>query len=399
MQNYKYLIIGGGMTGDAAAHGIRGVDPVGSIGLITAEAHPPYNRPPLSKALWKGKPLESIWRKNHNQNVTFHLGRTARSLDPHKMRVTDDQGTIYTFEKLLLAIGSTPRRLPFGDEQIIYFRTLDDYQRLRGLCEQGQRFAVIGGGFIASEIAAALSMNGKEVVMIFPSEAIGSHMFPPELANFLNDFYRQKEVEVSVGQVVAGVENRGGKLILQTHGAQSNSEHEFVVDGVVAGIGVEPNVELAATAGVMVENGIRVDSSLRTNLPNIYAAGDVASFHNPVLDKWLRVEHEDNANTMGELAGRAMAGETVSYDYLPSFYSDLFELGYEAVGEVDARLETVVDWKVPYREGVVYYLRDDRVRGVLLWKVWDQVDAARRLIAETGPFKAAQLKGRLPVKE
>jgi NADPH-dependent 2,4-dienoyl-CoA reductase/sulfur reductase-like enzyme len=149
----------------------------------------------------------------------------------------------------------------------------------------------------------------------------------------------------------------------------------------------------------MVENGIRVDSFLRTNLPNIYAAGDVASFHNPALDKWLRVEHEDNANTMGELAGRAMAGETVSYDYIPSFYSDLFELGYEAVGEVDARLETVADWKVPYREGVVYYLRDGRVRGVLLWNVWDQVDAARRLIAETAPFKAAQLKGRLPVKE
>jgi hypothetical protein len=102
---------------------------------------------------------------------------------------------------------------------------------------------------------------------------------------------------------------------------------------------------------------------------------------------------------MGDLAGRAMAGETVSYDYLPSFYSDLFELGYEAVGEVDARLETVADWKVPYREGVVYYLRDGRVRGVLLWNVWDQVDAARRLIAETAPFKAAQLKGRLPVKE
>jgi NADPH-dependent 2,4-dienoyl-CoA reductase/sulfur reductase-like enzyme len=399
MQNYKYLIIGGGMTGDAAVDGIRDVDSAGFIGLITAEAHAPYNRPPLSKALWKGKPVESIWRKDHNQGVTFHLGRTARNLDPHKMRVTDDQGTVYTFEKLLLATGSTPRRLPFGEEQIIYFRTLDDYQRLRGLCELGHRFAVIGGGFIGSEIAAALSMNAKEVVVIFPGEAIGSHMFPPDLASFLNDFYRQKGVEVLARQVVAGIENRGSKSVLKIHGAQSNSEQQVTVDGVVAGIGVEPNVELAETAGVVVENGIRVDSSLRTNLPNIYAAGDVASFHNPALDKWLRVEHEVNANTMGDLAGRAMAGETVSYDYLPSFYSDLFELGYEAVGEVDARLEMVADWKVPYREGVVYYLRDGRVRGVLLWNVWDQVDAARRLIAEPGPFKAAQLKRRLPVKE
>ena len=126
------------------------------------------------------------------------------------------------------------------------------------------------------------------------------------------------------------------------------------------------------------------------------AEGDVASFHNPTLDQWLREEHEANANTMGRLAGRAMAGAAVAYDHLPSFYSDLFELGYEAVGELDSRLETVADWKEPYHEGVVYYLRDGRVRGVLLWNVWEQVDAARRLIAEAGPFRPADLKGRLP---
>ncbi|HKB07290.1 MAG TPA: FAD-dependent oxidoreductase, partial [Candidatus Polarisedimenticolia bacterium] len=160
--------------------------------------------------------------------------------------------------------------------------------------------------------------------------------------------------------------------------------------------GVEPNIELAAAAGLRVENGVRVDASLRTSSPDIFAAGDVASFHNPLLDQWLRVEHEDNANSMGGMAGRAMAGETVSYDHLPFFYSDLFELGYEAVGEVDPRLETVADWKDPFHEGVVYYLRGGRVRGVLLWNVWEQVDAARRLIAEPGPFRAENLKGRLP---
>jgi NADPH-dependent 2,4-dienoyl-CoA reductase/sulfur reductase-like enzyme len=159
-----------------------------------------------------------------------------------------------------------------------------------------------------------------------------------------------------------------------------------------------PNVELAQEAGLEVENGIRVNASLRTSRDDVYAAGDVASFHNPALDKWLRVEHEDNANTMGDLAGRAMAGETVSYNHLPSFYSDLFELGYEAVGEVDSRLETIADWRKPYREGVVYYLRDSRVRGVLLWNVWDQVDSARKLIAGAGPFRAEDLRGRLPAR-
>jgi NADPH-dependent 2,4-dienoyl-CoA reductase/sulfur reductase-like enzyme len=396
MPHYKYLIIGGGMTGDAALHGIREVDRDGSIGVIGSEAHPPYNRPPLSKALWKGKPLESIWRKDDEQNVTFHFGRTARILDAQTKRVTDDKGTVYTFDKLLLAMGSTPRRLPFGGEQIIYFRTLDDYQRLHRLAEQGRRFAVIGGGFIGSEVAAALAMNGKEVTMIIPGAAIGSRIFPPDLAKSVDDFYRQKGVEVLTGEVVAGIEMRQGKTVVKIHGAQTKSEREITVDGVVAGIGVEPNVELGQTAGLDVENGIRVDVSLRTSRKDIYAAGDVASFHNPALDKWLRVEHEDNANTMGGLAGRAMAGDVVSYDHLPSFYSDLFELGYEAVGEVDSRLEAVANWKQPYREGVVYYLREGRVRGVLLWNVWDQVDAARRLIAEPGPFNATDLMGRLP---
>ena len=394
MPNYTYLIVGGGMTADAAVHGIREVDGSGSIGLVSAEAHPPYNRPPLSKGLWKGKPVESIWRQTESQGVILHLGRIAQHLDPQNRRVTDDQGTVYGYDRLLLATGGAPRLLPF--EQIIYFRTLDDYERLRALTAEGQRFAVIGGGFIGSEVAAALAMNGKAVVMAFPEEGIGSRMFPPDLAKFLNDLYRQKGVEVLPGELVASLEMRAGRPVLKVRNAQSQGEREVVTDGVVAGIGIQPNVELAQKAGLEVENGIRVDTSLRTSHADIYAAGDVANFYNPALDKRLRVEHEDNANTMGRLAGQAMAGRTVTYDHLPFFYSDLFELGYEAVGEVDSRLQMVADWKDPYQEGVVYYLRDGRVRGALLWNVWEQVDAARRLIAEPGPFRPENLKGRLP---
>ncbi|HET9220930.1 MAG TPA: FAD-dependent oxidoreductase, partial [Roseiflexaceae bacterium] len=172
---------------------------------------------------------------------------------------------------------------------------------------------------------------------------------------------------------------------------------ELLVDGVVAGIGIEPNTTLAQAAGLHVDNGIVVDSLLRTNHPDIYAAGDVANFANPALGKRLRVEHEDNANTMGKVAGRNMAGAQEAYDHLPFFYSDLFDLGYEAVGELDARLDMVADWKEPFREGVLYYLRDGRVRGVLLWNVWEQVDAARHLIAEPGPFGPGDLRGRLPL--
>ncbi len=396
MPNYTYLIVGGGMTADAAVHGIREVDASGSIALLSAEGHPPYDRPPLSKKLWKGDPLESIWRHTESQGVTLHLGRTVRHLEPQNKRVTDDQGAVYSYGKLLLATGGTPRRLPFGGEQIIYFRTLDDYQRLRALTQAGQHFAVIGGGFIGSEVAAALALNGKSVAMAFPEAGIGARMFPPALSTFLNDFYRQKGVEVLPGQRVNDLKMRGGQAVLKVRSAQGQGERELVADGVVAGIGIQPNIELAQAAGLEVENGILVNASLRTSHPDIYAAGDVANFANPALGRRLRVEHEDNANTMGRLAGQAMAGRSVTYDHLPFFYSDLFELGYEAVGEVDSRLQTVADWKEPHREGVVYYLRDGRVRGVLLWNVWEQVDAARKLIAEPGPFRPESLKGRLP---
>jgi NADPH-dependent 2,4-dienoyl-CoA reductase/sulfur reductase-like enzyme len=212
----------------------------------------------------------------------------------------------------------------------------------------------------------------------------------------LDDFYQQKGVEVLAGQQVNGLETREGRAVLKVRSARGQGDREVVADGVVAGIGIQPNVELARAAGLEVDNGIRVDASLRTSHPDIYAAGDVANFYNPALDRRLRVEHEVNANTMGQLAGQGMAGRTVTYDHLPFFYSDLFELGYEAVGEVDSRLETVADWKEPYREGVVYYLRGGRVRGVLLWNVWEQVDAARKLIAERGPFRPDSVKGRLP---
>lgn len=394
MPQYKYLIIGGGMTADAAVNGIREADPNGSIGLIGAEPNPPYNRPPLSKGLWKGESPDSIWRGTEKHNVTMHLGRKAQALDLKKRTVTDDQSEAHSFEKLLLATGATPRRLPFGDGSIIYYRTVADYHRLRGLTEKGRRFAVIGGGFIGWEIAAALAMNGKEVVMLFPGEAIGSHLYPVDLARFLSGYYQQKGVEVVSSETAAALENSPQGIKVKTQ-----NRREFQVDGVVAGIGVTPNVGLAQSAGLKVENGIVVDEFLRTSDPNVYAAGDVANFFNPVLGKRLRVEHEDNANTMGRAAGLSMAGKGSPYHHLPFFYSDLFDLGYEAVGDLDPHLETFADWKEPHQEGVIYYLKDSRVRGVLLWNIFGQVDAARQLMDQPGPLRAEDLKGRLPAAQ
>ncbi len=393
MPHYRYLIVGAGMTGDAAARGIREMDSSSPVGLIGAEPHPPYNRPPLSKGLWKNQPVEQIWRETASLGVELHAGRRAIQLDKAGKLVVDDRGTVYTFDKLLLATGGRPRRLPFDTEgeRIIYFRTLNDYQRLRALTKSATRFAVIGGGFIGSEIAAALTMNGTQVVMLFPEDGIGARVFPASLARALNSYYREKGVEVLSGELVSSMRANGTRTILAT-----KSGRELEVDGVVAGLGIQPNDQLAAAAGLRVEDGILVDELLRTSHPDIYAAGDVARFQNPSLGSPLRVEHEDNANTMGRAAGVNMAGQNSPYHHLPFFYSDLFDLGYEAVGDLDPRLTVVEDWKEPFREGVVYYLKDGRVRGVLLWNVWNQVDHARELIAQPGPFAPNDLLRRLP---
>lgn len=390
MPHYPYLIVGGGMTGDAAVKGIRELDQAGAIGLIGAEADPPYARPPLTKALWKGDPIDSVWRKTSDFGVELHLGRRVTALDLRGKKVADDKGVEYSFDKLLLATGGTTRRLPFGGDRVIYFRTLEDYRRVRQLADQKKSFAVIGGGFIGSEIAAALAMQGCKVAMLFPDAGIGARLFPADLASFLAGYYREKGVEVHAGAEVTGLSESAAGMSVETKGGA-----RLNVDVVVAGIGITPNTDLAAAAGLQVKDGILVDDHLRTSDPNVFAAGDVARFNAPALGTRIRVEHEDNALHTGQAAGRAMAGDTAPYDHLPFFYSDLFDLGYEAVGEMDPRGELVSDWKEPFREGVVYTLAGGRVRGVLLWNTWGQVDAARALIAEPGPFRAADLKGRL----
>ena len=390
MPDFEFLIVGGGMAANAAVQGIRSLDPSGSLGLLSSEPDPPYKRPPLSKGLWKGKSLDSIWLGSPDQRVELHLGRTALELDPAAKLVRDDQGTEYRYAKLLLATGGTPRRLARDGDSVIYFREVADYRRLRALADTAGRFVVIGGGFIGSELAAALAMVGRRVTMIFPDVGIGARQFPAQLSTFLNDYYRGKGVEVLAGETIDRVERAAGSI--QAH---TQSGKTLPAEAVVAGLGILPNTKLAEEGGLDTDDGILVNPSLQTSDPAIYAAGDVARFHNPALDRRMRVEHEDNSVTMGGLAGKSMAGAEVRYDHQPYFYSDLFELGYEAVGILDPRLEVVEDWIEPLKKGVIYYLEAGRVRGVLLWDTWGQVEAARSLIAAPGPFSASDLRGRI----
>jgi 3-phenylpropionate/trans-cinnamate dioxygenase ferredoxin reductase component len=392
-----YVIIGAGLAADAAVRGIRDVDPDGAITVIGDEADPPYKRPLLSKALWHGKPLEKVWTTTPLAGVDIRLGRHVRWVDLAAHEVVDDRGDAYRYEKLLFATGSRPVRFPIAGDLVAPFRSLVDYQRLRALADHQQRIAVIGGGFIGSELASSLAANGKSVSMIFPADTIGDRLFPRDLGVFLNDYYREKGVTVLNGQRVIAVRQDDEAVVLRLQQVATGAEQEITVDGAVAGIGSTPNVELAQAAGLTIDNGIVVDEFLRTSHQDVFAAGDVAEYWQSSLGVRRRVEHEDNAKSMGRSAGRTMAGHAERYRHLPFFYSDLFEMGYEAVGEVDNRLEIVADWTTPNREGVIYYMHDDRVRGVLLWNVWDQVKTARELIESGVPITGDQLCGRLPV--
>jgi len=382
MTTTRYLIVGGGMTGDAATKGIREHDADGSIVLVGVEEDPPYKRPPLTKGLWKGDDVAKIWRGTEERDVDLRLGRRIVSLDVAARRAADDAGKEYEYEKVLLATGGTPRRLGGDDAAVIYYRTLADYRKVRELADGGASFVVIGGGFIGSELAASLVANGSKVTMVFPDPAIGARIFPKDLGAFVTAYFREKGAEVLTGGNVEKVE---GTLV---HTAAGTLE----ADAVVAGLGIEPNVDLAEAAGFPIDNGIVVDEYGRVDgRDDVFAAGDVANFPVAALGRGMRIEHEDHANTHGRVVGANMAGANTPYDHLPFFYSDLFDLGYEAVGELDARLPTVEQWAEPNRKGVVAYVDEDRrPRGYLLWNTWDKVDDARERIRAGEPVDDSQ---------
>ncbi len=392
MKKYQYLIIGGGMTADAAARAIRRIDANSTIGLITEEQHPPYKRPPLSKGLWGKTSLDSIWLKTAEKGVDVHTRTRIEKIDLKQKQVWDQTGNLYSFEKLLLATGGSPQHLPFGENHILYFRFLEDYQNLRSQMEDEDHFLVLGGGFIGSEISASINQIGKSVSMLFPETGIGAKIFPKDLSDFITQYYRERDIKIFTGEFAQSIQKTAKGYLVQS------DTHKINANRVIAGVGIKPNASLAVAAGLKVSDGIFVDEFLRTEHPDVFAAGDAASIYHTVLGKIVRFEHEDNAVKMGTVAGKNMAGQPTRYDdYLPFFYSDLFDLAYEAVGILDPNLEITSDWQEKFRQGVIYYHQAGRVMGVLLWNVWGALDAARQVIHETKshPVKSSTLIGRI----
>jgi 3-phenylpropionate/trans-cinnamate dioxygenase ferredoxin reductase component len=395
-KTHKYVIVGGGRAGASAVQGIREIDTAGPVLIAGIEPHLPYNRPPLTKDLWFGtRKVEDVFidsRDFYDRNhVKILEENRIVAIDPAGRSVTDGKGNVHHYENLLLATGGAPRPIPIPGGELpglIYYRYLDDYLRLREEATAGSTALVIGGGFIGSEIAAALNLAKVEVTMIFPEDHVCSRIFPAPLGQAMNAYYSAQGVRILAGDKPVAIERTGDRFLVRTaNGANLEA------DVLVIGVGIRPATDLAKAAGLKTDDGIVVDDRLQTSAPGIYAAGDVARFPHHALGRMTRIEHWDNALSQGKQAGRNMAGAGEPFIYMPYFYSDLFKFGYEAVGDIDPRLEIFADWQKEFDTGVLYYLSEGRVRGVMNCNLWGKLKPAREIILKGAKVGPDDLKG------
>ena len=384
MDAYRYVIIGGGQAGGSAAEAIRDVDPEGSLVLVTQEPHRPYQRPPLSKGYLQGeKGLEGVYLKDEayyeNQGIVLRSGTRALALDRATGTVSLDDGQALSYERLLLATGGRAWRLPLpGNDlgNVITLRTIEDSQRIQEAGGEGRRTLVLGGSFIGSEVTMSLVQLGTDVTMAFPESRLMQRIAAPEFSDMLEAMYRERGVRILTGTTAERLEGDG-----QVERAVLDNGETLKVDLVVMGVGIRLNTGLAQEAGLALdeEKAILVDEYLRTSDPNIYAAGDIAAWPDPVFDRHLRVEHWDVAYNQGNRAGRNMAGDEEPYTVLPYFFSDLFDLALEVWGNLDSWDQTVLRGSLEEGSYAFYYFDGDKLTGVL---------AAGRPDEERGPMQS-----------
>ncbi len=382
-----YLIVGASLAGAKAAQTLRGQGFDGPIVLIGDERERPYERPPLSKDYLQGKAeREKIyvhpkgWYAEHD--VDLRLGETVVAVDPGAHEVTLASGDDRIgYGKLLLTTGSTPRRLPVpgGDlDGVLYLRRVADSDRIKDTFRSASRVAVIGAGWIGLETAAAARIAGVEVTILESAELPLLRVLGREAAQVFADLHRDHGVDLRFGVQVAEITGSGGRA----SGVRLADGTLIEADAVIVGIGITPNTQLAAAAGLDVDDGIRVDARLRTSHPDIYAAGDVASAFHPLLGKHIRVEHWANALNQPRAAARSMLGQEAAYDRVPYFYSDQYDLGMEYSGYVDpgGYDRVVFRGDVGKREFIAFWLAGGRVLAGMNVNVWDVTDPIQALV-------------------
>jgi 3-phenylpropionate/trans-cinnamate dioxygenase ferredoxin reductase component len=394
------VIVGASLAGARAAQTLREEGFGGPVTLIGEEDETPYERPPLSKDYLMGKhgreklyvqPRE--WYGEHD--VDLRLGTRVTDLDPAAREIVLAGGQRIGYSRLLLATGSSPRRLsvPGADlGGVLYLRDVGDSDRIKAAFENAPRVAVIGAGWIGLETAAAARAAGAEVTVLEMAELPLLRVLGREVAQVFARLHDQNGVDlrcgVQVAEITAGGQGTAG-------GVRLADGTQIEADVVIAGIGITPNVELAAAAGLAVDNGVVTDERLRTSDPDVFAAGDVANAFHPLLGKHIRVEHWANARHQPVAAAKAMLGQDASYDRVPYFYTDQYDLGMEYAGYVEpgGYEEVVFRGDVPGREFIAFWLGDDgRVLAGMNVNIWDVNEGIGALVRSGKPVSKDALR-------
>jgi NADPH-dependent 2,4-dienoyl-CoA reductase/sulfur reductase-like enzyme len=333
VNDYRTVVLGGGMVAGYAAKELAesGLKP-GELGIVSADNALPYERPPLSKSFLAGKDneqsvlinTESFYREH---GIGIHLNCEIDRIDLAGKRLVEHGGQEFRFDKLILATGARPRTLnvPGADrENVLYLRSMSDSARLRDALKNVKKVVVIGGGFIGMEVASQSAQQGRDTTMVFPDDRVWKNFFTPEMSQFFQKYYENHGVRFAAGAKAEGIDARQVSL---------SSGKKLDADLIVAGIGVTPVTELAEAMGLTVDNGIRVDEFLQTSAANVYAAGDVANYHDVIFKKRRRVEHWDNAVKQGQYIARYLSGQPEPFKNIPYFFSDVFDLSYEFWGD------------------------------------------------------------------
>jgi len=365
MDRRRLVILGGGMVAGYAAQQMVEMElPQGELAIISADDHLPYERPPLSKGFLAGRDNEEGIRINTDEFYRTHqievrLGQVVSAVDPKGKRLILKSGGEFGFEKLLIATGARPRRLtvPGADlKPVLYLRSLDDSKAIREAARSVQRALVIGGGFIAMEVAAVLASQRIGVNMVFPEDHILERFFTPQMSAFFENYYQERGIRIFRKASVAAL--LGNDMV---HEAVLDTGQRVPCGLVVAGIGVEPVTEVLAGSGIEVADGVVVNEYLETNQSHIYAAGDMANYPDLLFGKRRRVEHWDNAVSQGRHCGRLLMGERVRFMHVPYFFSDVFDLSYEYWGDASDADEVVHRGEVSSEGFSVWWLRQGRV--------------------------------------
>jgi 3-phenylpropionate/trans-cinnamate dioxygenase ferredoxin reductase subunit len=381
-----FVVVGGGLAGAKAVEALRDKGFAGSIVLLAAEDHLPYERPPLSKGyLLTGEGLDeaTVHGKDwyDEQRIDLRLATRAASIDRAHHIVSTDTGEQLRYDKLLLATGSSPRHLDLrGADRpgVMYLRTIEDSTALRSAFREGASVVMIGGGWIGLETAAAARQAGAEVTVLESLDLPLVRVLGPRLAGMFASLHREHGVDLRTGVQVAGIHGDDGGPVTAVELADGSV---LGADVVVVGVGATPNIELAEDADLDLDNGILVTEAGQTSDPDIFAAGDVANAYRPPLRRRLRVEHWANALNQPAAVAAGMLGEPASYDDLPYFYTDQYDLGMEYFGHGGPDDDVVIRGSLDKRELIAFWLRDGRVTAGMNVNVWDVGDDIKALIA------------------